>query len=125
VWDFGDGMRDETSGMGVGHSYAAPGAYNLTLTITDQNGQTGSTSIVVQIDPAPAPEPQSAPAPQEPPPPEPAPQAEPAPQVEPPPPEEPAPAEQAPAPEEQAPAPEEAPPADAPAPEGGEGGGGG
>ncbi len=76
VWDFGDGMRDETSGMGVGHSYAAQGTYTLTLMVTDQNGQTGSTSSVVQIDPAPVAQPQPAPAPQEPPPPEPAPAEE-------------------------------------------------
>jgi PKD repeat protein len=130
VWDFGDGTVDNSSGIGVGHSYAAPGVYNLTLTVTDQNGQMGSTGGVVQIDPVPVPQPQPAPLPQEPPPPqvepppppppeEPAP-VEPAPQVEPPP----APTEEQPSTEPE-PAPQEATPANEPAPEsGGDSGGG-
>ena len=54
-WDFGDGTTDN-SGMGVGHSYSAPGSYTVSLTVTDQNGLTGSDSIVVQIEAQAAPQ---------------------------------------------------------------------
>jgi PKD repeat protein len=89
VWDYGDGVV-ENSGMGVGHTYAAAGNYVVTLTITDQNGQSGSTTHNIQIDPAPTqPQPQPQPLPQiTPPPPQPtntpAPQATPTPPPQPP-----------------------------------------
>jgi len=54
-WDFGDGTTDN-SGMGVGHSYSAPGSYTVSLTVTDENGLTGSDSIVVQIEAQAAPQ---------------------------------------------------------------------
>ena len=45
VWDFGDGIIDDTSNSpGVGHMYQAPGSYTIRLTVTDQNDQTGSTT---------------------------------------------------------------------------------
>jgi len=48
VWDYGDGIT-ESSGMGVGHSYNAPGAYVIHLTVTDMNGLTGQTTYPVTI----------------------------------------------------------------------------
>ncbi len=80
VWNFGDGMLDQ--GMGVAHTFIAPGAYNVALQVTDQNGQSGSTSVVIQVD-APPPPPPPEPPPPPPPPPTPEP---PPPTPEPPPP---------------------------------------
>jgi hypothetical protein len=37
-WDFGDGSTDDASSSAqVSHSYAATGAYTLTLMVTDQS----------------------------------------------------------------------------------------
>ena len=67
-WDFGDGTFDGNSGMGVLHSYSVPGVYNVTLTVTDQNGLSDSTNMVVTIGasamPQPLPAPAAAPQPQ-------------------------------------------------------------
>ncbi len=74
VWNFGDGMLDQ--GMGVAHTFVAPGGYNVALQVTDQNGQSGSTSVVIQVDappPPPPPEPPPPPTPEPPPPPTPEP----------------------------------------------------
>jgi chitodextrinase len=48
-WDFGDGEVD--SGESVTHTYAEAGVYELRLTVTDDEGQTGSTitSVTVEI----------------------------------------------------------------------------
>lgn len=51
VWDFGDGAT--TTGTSVGHTYATPGNYNVTLTITSE-GCTASSTVVVTINPAPS-----------------------------------------------------------------------
>ena len=44
-WDFGDGSS--ASGEVVSHTYAEVGSYTVTLTVTDNDGATGSTSETV------------------------------------------------------------------------------
>lgn len=42
-WDFGDGS-DTVEGSSVAHSYAIPGGFTVTLTVTDDLGASGSSS---------------------------------------------------------------------------------
>jgi PKD repeat protein len=51
AWNFGDGSAG--SGVAPSHTYAAPGAYTVTLTVTDSGGQTGTASQTVTVGPAP------------------------------------------------------------------------
>lgn len=46
-WDFGDGITG--NGSIVSHTYAASGDYNVTLTVSDNDGATGFTSQVVSV----------------------------------------------------------------------------
>ena len=46
-WDFDDGSTG--SGLFVTHTYTAPGAYTATLTVTDDNGASGSTARTVEV----------------------------------------------------------------------------
>ena len=46
-WDFGDGEND--SGVSPSHVYKDSGKYNVTLVVTDNNGNTYSKSIIVNI----------------------------------------------------------------------------
>ena len=46
-WNFGDGSTG--SGQSVSHSYLLPGSYVVTLTITDANGQTFTTSQTIIV----------------------------------------------------------------------------
>lgn len=46
-WTFGDGGI--ASGPTASHSYAKPGTYTITLTVTDNDGLTGSVSEAVNI----------------------------------------------------------------------------
>jgi penicillin-binding protein 1A len=50
VWEFGDGAKDTKSGKVAKHSYAAPGTYEVTLWVTDVDGQavTVTKTIVVK-----------------------------------------------------------------------------
>ncbi|TMK42610.1 MAG: PKD domain-containing protein [Actinobacteria bacterium] len=58
-WNFGDGSAPAT-GQTVTHAYANPGNYTVTLTVTDNGGQTGTANHVVTVTaPAPAPAPAS------------------------------------------------------------------
>jgi PKD repeat protein len=47
AWNFGDGSQG--SGSVVRHSYSAAGAYTVTLTVTDDRGQTASVSKSVAV----------------------------------------------------------------------------
>lgn len=46
AWDFGDGAT--SAEQHPSHAYAAPGTYSVTLTVTDDLGQTGSVSYDVE-----------------------------------------------------------------------------
>lgn len=47
AWDFGDGSTD--TGAQVSHEYAVAGSYTVTLTVTDVEGATGSTTRDVEV----------------------------------------------------------------------------
>ncbi len=51
TWDFGDGTTESGVDMtGAGHAYAAPGAYDLVLTVADEDGGQAVASRTVNID---------------------------------------------------------------------------
>lgn len=47
VWDFGDGQSDTTTGASTTHAYGTAGPYVVTLTVTDNDGGTGSATVGV------------------------------------------------------------------------------
>ncbi|MGZ4198441.1 MAG: PKD domain-containing protein, partial [Solirubrobacteraceae bacterium] len=49
TWDFGDGHTADSPSAVVSHTYA-PGVYNVTLIVTDSNGDSDSTSQTITID---------------------------------------------------------------------------
>ena len=52
AWTFGDGSTG--AGVTASHTYQGGGRYTATLTVTDNQGGTGSTSVVITVDAAPA-----------------------------------------------------------------------
>ena len=123
LWDFGDGTTDSNSGMGVPHIYDAPGQYQVTLVVADENGlQSNPSTQLVVVDPPAVPEPEPMPQPEpqplpQPQPPAPDQQQQPEPPPEPPPPDPPTPEPPEPqAPEPPAPEPEQPSDDAAPAP---------
>lgn len=47
LWDFGDGIKGQ--GEKINYTYVLPGRYTITLTITDSNGETNSTTMQIDI----------------------------------------------------------------------------
>ncbi|CAH9065876.1 hypothetical protein PSECIP111854_03771 [Pseudoalteromonas sp. CIP111854] len=47
-WDFGDGMQSDFANPS--HSYSQAGIYQVTLTVTDNDNMTASTTVVVNVD---------------------------------------------------------------------------
>jgi len=50
-WDFGDG--GSATGQTTTHIYTSEGSYTVTLTVTDDGGDTDTASTTVEISPAP------------------------------------------------------------------------
>lgn len=48
-WNFGDRTTTGTAAATTSHTYAAPGTYSVTLTVTDNGGKTGSISHPVTV----------------------------------------------------------------------------
>ena len=46
-WTFGDGSS--SSAASPAHPYGAPGSYNVTLTVTDSQGKTGTVTKTVTV----------------------------------------------------------------------------
>jgi PKD repeat protein len=48
VWDFGDGATSEEASPS--HTYAQSGTYEVTLTVTDDDGDTGQMPLTIQVE---------------------------------------------------------------------------
>jgi PKD repeat protein len=48
-WDFGDGTTTTETSPTVSHTYASSGSYTVSLTVTDGNGGSGTTSQTVSV----------------------------------------------------------------------------
>jgi hypothetical protein len=49
LWNFGDGATDTGLNITVLHSYAEEGAYNVTLTVTDEDGLTDTAAVNISV----------------------------------------------------------------------------
>lgn len=54
-WSFGDGAFQTTSAATTTHTYSAAGTFRATLTVTDNDGESASAELLVQIDSPPPP----------------------------------------------------------------------
>lgn len=48
-WNFGDGSPEDISGAQTSHSYSSPGAYTVTLTVTNDSGASASMAQSVSV----------------------------------------------------------------------------
>lgn len=48
-WDFGDGTTESTTDSTIEHSYDTAGDYDVTLTVTDSNGETDATTRPISV----------------------------------------------------------------------------
>ena len=51
-WDFGDGNVTNITEEIINHSYLEAGSYKVTLTVTDDDGATNSTTKIITVQPA-------------------------------------------------------------------------
>jgi hypothetical protein len=49
-WNFGDGNSQSTNRTTTSHTYTTQNAYNVTLTVSDPNGNNSSTSQIIQVE---------------------------------------------------------------------------
>ena len=48
-WDFGDGVKETTTALGVAHTYTEPGTYQATLTVVDAHGAVSEPAPVQEV----------------------------------------------------------------------------
>ncbi|MDP6155937.1 MAG: cation:proton antiporter [Candidatus Thermoplasmatota archaeon] len=49
LWDFGDGVIKNSQECTINHTYEKPNQYTITLTVSDSNSDTSSTSIMINV----------------------------------------------------------------------------